>query len=68
MKKFHVVKYVDDCVPVIRKFKTLKAMEAFVTKFQKKNPTHQEGFWIDYTITDLTNDQITFYDEIEVLE
>ena len=51
MKKSNVyIHYVDNSTPLLKKFKTLKAAQAFATKFKKANPDPMDGFWVDFIV------------------
>lgn len=49
-KPKYYVHYVKDSTPLLKEFKTLKAAEKFVTKFQSKGPSAEQGYWVDFII------------------
>lgn len=61
MKKFHILYLIEGCSPKLRKFKTIKALKAFVEGFEKKHKGHDD-YWIDYAVTNVTG-EILIYDE-----
>lgn len=69
MKKFHLLHYVSECTPKLKKFKTIKDLDTFVRDFEKKHPPGDRtgDYWIDYAVTNVTG-LIYFYDESMDLE
>lgn len=66
---YHLLMYVDDCSPKIKRFENTKDMEKFVLEFQKENPDHlavESGSWIDYAVFDVTGKVSFFTDGIKV--
>lgn len=61
-KPLYLVHYVDDSTPKLKKFASEKAAQAFVKKFQKENPLPQDGFWVDYLISDIRGEVKLFND------
>jgi len=47
---FNLVQYVENSTPRHKKFKTIKAAKKFVADFKKKNPTPEDGNWVDFII------------------
>lgn len=62
MKKFHILRYVEDTSPVLKKFTTVKALNEFVAKFQKKHKEPYSGWWVDYAVFNITDKQFVSYD------
>lgn len=55
-KAFHLVFYVEDSSPKVKKFYDKKAMKRFVEEFQAEFPDSDAintGSWVDSTITDI---------------
>lgn len=66
MSKFHALVYVENCTPKIKKFKTLRALKTFVTKFENKYPDPDKtgDNWIDYHVTNIEG-EVVFYSQDE---
>lgn len=41
---------------MLKKFKTLKAMNSFIAKYKKKYSDAEDGFWVDFSITDISGE------------
>lgn len=54
MKKFHVVAYVQEYTPKLRKFNTLKAMEEWIDEFNETASKNPGDSWVDFKITNVT--------------
>lgn len=55
-KKFHLVFYVEDCTPMLKKFFDKNKMNKFIEGFQAQYPNSEAtntGSWVDYAITDI---------------
>lgn len=64
-KKYHLVKYVYNSEPRLRTFKTLKAMNQWVSTYTKKHVDPENGYWIDFSITGITG-EITILDDVNI--
>lgn len=64
MKKFHILKYVENSTPILKKFDSVKGLKEFVSKFQKKHKDPSDGYWIDYAVFSLTSKQLVIYDDL----
>jgi hypothetical protein len=67
--KHHLLMYVVNSSPAIKKFTSMDKMEKFVKEFQKKYPDEDAintGSWIDYVVTGVTGEIYFFVDGIEV--
>ena len=56
---YHILMFVQDSTPYIKKFKTTDEMGKFIDAFNKKYPDEQainSGYWLDFCITDITGD------------
>lgn len=68
MKKYHLLQYVEGCSPKTKLFKSLKALNEFVEKFQKKHGIDFRGDnWLDYSVTNITG-KVNIYDPSAALE
>ena len=68
-KSYHLLMYVEDSMPKIKKFSTTKAMGTFIDKFLKKYPGYasiESGHWIDYSVTNVSGEVHFFTDSLEV--
>lgn len=66
---YHLLMYVVNSNPKIKRFDSVEKMAKFVEAFQKKHPDHlasESGDWIDYCITKVSGDVHFFTDGIEV--
>lgn len=63
--KYHLVKYVFNSEPRLRKFKTLKAMNAWIASYKKKHKDVYEGYWVDFSVTNITGD-VTILDDVNI--
>lgn len=64
-KSYHLLVYVLNCEPKIKRFSSLKGANTFVKLFQTKWPDHlasQTGSWIDYLVQDV-HGEIKFLSE-----
>jgi hypothetical protein len=55
-KSYHLLMYVLNCEPKIKKFSSLKHANTFIKLFQAKWPDHlaqNTGSWIDYLVQDV---------------
>ncbi len=52
-KSQNLVLYVQNNEPSIKLFSDPKKAMKFVDKFTKDNPDPQDGYWIDFVITDI---------------
>jgi hypothetical protein len=69
IEKHHLLMYVEDCSPKIKKFYSTEKMSDFIEKFQKKHPDHlasDSGWWIDYCVMDVSGPVHFFCDGIKV--
>ena len=62
MTKYYV-HYVDNSSPTLKKFKTLKAAKDFKTKFQKKHPNPDDGWWVDFIVAGQVLEADEYYGE-----
>jgi hypothetical protein len=66
---YHLLMYVEDSSPKIKKFSTTKALGTFIDKFLKKYPdyaSHSSGHWIDFSVTNVSGRVDFFTDGLEV--
>jgi hypothetical protein len=58
---YHMVYYVEDGTPAMRKFNTLEDMETFFKEFQSRYPEgcEYEGYYLDFCVTNIYG-EITF--------
>jgi hypothetical protein len=66
---YHLLMYVLNSEPKIKRFDTTEEMGKFIDKFNKKYPEAQasnSGNWTDYAITNILGDVHFFTDGIEV--
>jgi len=66
---YHLLVYVADSCTKIKKFKTTKALGTFIDKFLKKYPdyaSHNSGYWIDFSITEVSGRVDFFTDGLEI--
>ncbi len=66
---YHILMYMEDSSPKIKKFKTTDELGKFVDKFNKKHPDYaspDSGYWIDLAVTGVTGEIHFFTDGIEV--
>lgn len=69
VKPYHLVMYVENSTPFIKKFVSLKKTQEFVDKFEKKYPDEaamESGYWIDFVITGVTGKLAMYTDGIEI--
>lgn len=68
-KEFHLISYVLDSSPKLKKFSSVDAMAKFVEKFHRDHPEHmssKSGDWIDFVITNITGKVTFFTDGIDL--
>ena len=68
-KEYHLLMYVFDSSPRIKKFTSTEKMKDFIDSFLKKYPDHMSvdsGTWIDYIVTGVTGDVHFYTDGLEV--
>ena len=66
---YHLVMYVEDGNPKIRKFDSPEKLGTFVKEFQKEYPDYMEmgsDNWIDYVVMDIMGDVFFFTDGITI--
>ena len=66
---YHILMYVLDSTPKLKKFSSMELMHKFVNKFQKKYPDQEavnSGYWIDFVISGVTGDVTFFTDGISL--
>ena len=58
---YHMVYYVEDSTPAMRKFNTLEDMETFFKEFEARYPKECEwdGYYLDFCVTNIFG-EITF--------
>lgn len=67
---YHILMYVENCSPKMKKFKTTEELGKFVDTFNKKYPDYaamDSGYWTDFAITGITGDLHFFTDGIKVV-
>lgn len=64
-RKVHIVSYVEDASPKLKKFTSIKAMDAWISNFKKNNPDPYTGYWINYSIKNTTLTDFVIHDEYE---
>lgn len=53
-KPFHLVYYVEDSVPMMKKFNSISKLDAFRQKFETNYKGKlMDGWWIDFIVTDI---------------
>jgi hypothetical protein len=67
-KKYHLVHYVEQNSSRLKKFKTLKALKAFVHEFEKEHGRDGNDNWIDYAVTGITGSTLIYRESLEVEE
>lgn len=57
-KPYHIVYYVEDCTPGMRKFNSLKDMKAFFKEFESRYPKDVDpgGTFIDFYVTNISGE------------
>ena len=66
---YHLLVYVLDSEPKIKKFKSKLALGKFVDKFVKDYPDYlgaESGNWVDYAVTDVIGEVTFFTDGLKV--
>lgn len=56
---YHLLMYVEDSNPKIKRFKTTDELGRFIDDFNKKWPDQEamdSGYWMDYCISNITGD------------
>lgn len=66
-KKFHVLKYVENSAPKLKKFTTLKSLNEFILQFSAIYAASSEDNWVDFVITNVHGDVIQIDDGSEDL-
>lgn len=67
-KPYHLLRYVEDCSPKTKLFKSLKSLNLFIYDFQAEYGIESRGDnWIDYSVTNITGD-VHIYDPSAALE
>lgn len=67
---YHILMYVENCTPKIKKFKTTDELGKFVDAFNKQYPDYasvDSGYWVDFCVTGIAGDIHFFTDGIEVV-
>jgi hypothetical protein len=59
---YHLVRYVVDCTPMSKTFKTLKAMNGFISKFKREYKDPMSGYFVDLVIINITGDVLEYED------
>ena len=64
MSKRHLVKYVENCSPKLKIFKSKKKMNKFIKKFKKLESTAKDPdeCWVDLVVKNIKG-KITSYDD-----
>jgi hypothetical protein len=61
-KVFHLVYYVDNCSPKAKLFKIKKSATDFIKNFQKKYPNPDDGYWVDFLVSEI-HGKIEYFDD-----
>lgn len=72
-KAYHLVFYVENCTPYVRRYGDKEKLKKFVAKFMKKHPSAEaiygtSGYWVDYAVFDIKGDIVYFTDECDVID
>lgn len=64
MNKRHLVKYVENCSPKIKIFKSKKKMNKFIKKFKSLESTVKDpgGCWVELVVNNIKG-KITHYED-----
>ena len=68
-KKYHLLSYVLNSEPKLKKFTSKLEMGRFIDKFLKDHPDYmatESGDWIDFCISDISGEVHFFTDGLEV--
>lgn len=53
-KSFHIIHYVEDSTPKLKKFNSISKLNDFRLKFESDHPNgERDGYWVDFIITDV---------------
>lgn len=66
---YHLLMYVLNSSPKLKRFYAMEEMEIFINKFHKKYPEVEaasSGYWIDFIVTNISGDVHFFTDGISV--
>jgi len=66
---YHLLMYVEDSSPKLKRFDTTKEMGKFMDDFNKLHPDYasiESGYWLDYAITGVNGDVHFFTDGLEL--
>jgi hypothetical protein len=66
---YHLLMYVEDSSPKLKRFKTTDELGRFVDDFNKRYPDYasiDSGYWIDFAVTYVLGDVHFFTDGLEI--
>jgi hypothetical protein len=69
-QKYHLLMYIEDSNPKLKKFLSTQEMGKFIDEFGKKYPGQEAadaGFWIDFAITNVGG-EVHFFTNDNYLE